>query len=82
MHRYTKSRKLAVNELGKVHSSLLFEMRARRGTGTRLAIWACFSLDWERDLTLHLGARSEMATRYVPGATSIEIPLRDTDEVQ
>ena len=22
-----------------------------------------------------------MATRYVPGATSIEIPLRDTDEV-
>ena len=23
-----------------------------------------------------------MATRYVPGATSIEIPLRDTDEVR
>ena len=23
----------------------------------------------------------EMATRYVPGASSIEIPLRDTDEV-
>ena len=62
--------------------SLLFEMHALRGTGTRLAIWACFSLDWERDLKLHWGARSEMATRYVPGATSIEIPLRDTDEVQ
>lgn len=53
---------------------------AHRGTETRLANLRV--LDWERDLKLHWGARSEMATRYVPGATSIEIPLRDTDEVQ
>ena len=53
---------------------------ARIATETRLANLRV--LDWERDLKLHWGARSEMATRYVPGATSIEIPLRDTDEVQ
>ena len=32
-------------------------------------------------VTFHMPAVS-MATRYVPGAGSIEIPLRDTDEVK
>ena len=41
-------------------------------------------LAWTGNETLNFTGelRSEMATRYVPGATSIEIPLRDTDEVQ
>ena len=49
--------------------SLLFEMRALRGTGTRLAIWACFSLDWERDLKLHW----ELEVRW-PHATFQVLP--------